>query len=187
MSVLRRYGWWCGVPAVVAGVAAWAALADDKDGWTVVAAALAGAVGAFGPTVADRIASRRESRRVRADSVEAVRVADLPKSVTWLLRPDQQVVPFFGRGWLLQQLETWAADPDAVAVRLLTGAGGVGKTRLAREFTSRLAGWRCAWIHPEAESETADSSGDQLFRAGTDSSVHRAQQGAGRAGTDGAG
>ncbi|MBB4765717.1 tetratricopeptide repeat protein [Actinoplanes digitatis] len=151
---VRRYGLWSGVPALVAAVAGWAALADDKHGWTVVAAALAGAAGAFGPTVADRVAAARERRQLRAGAVAVVRVADLPVSVTRLLRPDQQVVPFFGRGWVLRQLEMWAGDPDAVAVRLLTGAGGVGKTRLARELASRLAGWRCEWISPHAEAET---------------------------------
>ncbi|MET8147987.1 tetratricopeptide repeat protein [Actinoplanes sp. NPDC049668] len=152
---MRRYGLWSGVPALVAAVAGWAALADDKHGWTVIAAAFAGAVGAFGPTVTDRVAAARERRQARAGAVAVVRVADLPVSVTRLLRPDQQVVPFFGRGWVLRQLEMWAGDRDAVAVRLLVGAGGVGKTRLARELAARLVGWRCEWISPHAETETA--------------------------------
>ncbi|WP_203794802.1 hypothetical protein, partial [Actinoplanes derwentensis] len=152
---MRRYGLWSGAPAVVAGAAGWAALADNKQGWTVVAAAVAGAVGAFCPTVADRVAARRE-RRLAA----AARKADVvvkPVSVTWLLRPDQRVVPFFGRGWLLAELQTWATDQgvDVAAVRLLTGAGGVGKTRLAQELEQRLAGWRCEWISPHEEEQTA--------------------------------
>ncbi|MEU7902724.1 hypothetical protein [Actinoplanes sp. NPDC049118] len=81
--------------------------------------------------------------------------AELPASVAWLLHPGKAVVPFFGRGWVLQALETWASDPEAMAVRLLVGAGGVGKTRLAREFAGRLPAWQCRWIKPRFELQTA--------------------------------
>ncbi|MGC5664853.1 hypothetical protein ACN261_31175 [Micromonospora sp. WMMD723] len=151
----RRHAWWVGLPSVVAGFGAWAAVADDKTGWTVVSAAAAGMVGGFGPTVADRLAAQREARRHGEDALRVVTSAELPASVAWLLHPGREVVDFLGRGWVLRQLESWAADPDAVAVRLLTGAGGVGKTRLAREFAGRLPGWRCEWIHAGAEEQTA--------------------------------
>nr|WP_239485607.1 tetratricopeptide repeat protein [Micromonospora humidisoli] len=151
----RRHAWWVGIPGVVAGFGAWAAVADDKTGWTVVSAAAAGVVGGFGPTVADRLAARREARRRGEDALRGVTSAELPESVAWLLHPSREVVDFLGRGWVLRQLESWAADPDAVAVRLLTGAGGVGKTRLAREYAGRLPGWRCEWIHAGAEEQTA--------------------------------
>ncbi|MGX4653133.1 hypothetical protein ACWCHM_05540 [Micromonospora sp. SCSIO 07396] len=151
----RRHAWWVGIPGVVAGFGAWAAVADDKTGWTVVSAAAAGVVGGFGPTVADRLAAQREARRRGEDALRGVTSAELPASVAWLLHPSREVVDFLGRGWVLRQLESWAADPDAVAVRLLTGAGGVGKTRLAREFAGRLPGWRCEWIHAGAEEQTA--------------------------------
>ncbi|MBO4163702.1 tetratricopeptide repeat protein [Micromonospora antibiotica] len=151
----RRHAWWVGIPGVVAGFGAWAAVADDKTGWTVVAAAAAGVVGGFGPTVADRLAATREARRRREDALRGVTSAELPESVAWLLHPGQAVVDFIGRGWVLRQLESWTTDRTAVAVRLLTGAGGVGKTRLAREFAGRLPGWRCEWIHAGAEEQTA--------------------------------
>ncbi|MEH1169257.1 tetratricopeptide repeat protein [Micromonospora sp. CPCC 205539] len=151
----RRRVWWVVVPAAVAGFAAWAALVDDKKGWTVVSAAVAGVVGAFGPTVADRVAVAREARQRRDESIRSVVSAELPTSVAWLLHPGQAVVAFFGRGSLLQELAAWAADRDAVVVKLLVGAGGVGKTRLAREFAGRLSGWQCRWILPGAEAETA--------------------------------
>ncbi|MFE7871788.1 hypothetical protein ACFUYE_15715 [Micromonospora humida] len=151
----RRHAWWAGIPSVVAGFGAWAAVADDKTGWTVVSAAAAGVVGGFGPTVADRLAAKREARRRGEDALRVVTSAELPASVAWLLHPGREVVDFLGRGWVLRQLESWATDPDAVAVRLLTGAGGVGKTRLAREFAGRLPGWRCEWIHAGAEEQTA--------------------------------
>ncbi|MEU7977367.1 tetratricopeptide repeat protein [Micromonospora sp. NPDC049081] len=151
----RRHAWWVGIPGVVAGFGAWAAVADDKTGWTVISAAAAGVVGGFGPTVADRLAATREARRRREDALHGVTSAELPESVAWLLHPGQAVVDFIGRGWVLRQLESWATDRTAVAVRLLTGAGGVGKTRLAREFAGRLPGWRCEWIHAGAEEQTA--------------------------------
>ncbi|MEV6302721.1 tetratricopeptide repeat protein [Actinoplanes sp. NPDC051861] len=153
---VRRYGLWVGVPTLVAGLAAWAALADDKQGWTVVAAAVAGAVGAFGPTATERLAQAWERRQAQAGRLSRVRVAELPESVTWLLRPDRQVVPFFGRGWLLISLESWFNDPRARPVRMLVGAGGIGKTRLAQELVSRLPqDVRCEWISLQSEAETA--------------------------------
>jgi hypothetical protein len=79
---VRRYGLWPAARAMVAVVAGWAPLADDKHGWTVVAAAVAWAVGAFGPTVADRVAAARERRQARVGAVAGVRVAGLPVSVT---------------------------------------------------------------------------------------------------------
>ncbi|WP_420116521.1 hypothetical protein [Micromonospora sp.] len=151
----RRHAWWAGIPSVVAGFGAWAAVADDKTGWTVISAAAAGVVGGFGPTVADRLAAKREARRRQEDALRGVTSAELPASVAWLLHPGRALVDFLGRGWVLRQLESWATDRTAVAVRLLTGAGGVGKTRLAREFAGRLPGWRCEWIHAGAEEQTA--------------------------------
>ena len=38
---------------------------------------------------------------------------------------------------------------------MLVGAGGVGKTRLAREFSARLPEWQCRWIKPQGEAEAA--------------------------------
>jgi predicted DNA-binding transcriptional regulator YafY len=60
---LRRRALWAAVPGVVAGVGARAALADDKKGWTIVSAAVAAMVGAFGPTVADRVTADRGRRQ----------------------------------------------------------------------------------------------------------------------------
>jgi tetratricopeptide (TPR) repeat protein len=65
------------------------------------------------------------------------------ESPSFLLHPDYAVVPFRGREGLLRELEAWAELPGAFAVRLLTGPGGQGKTRLARELCRRLeeTGW----------------------------------------------
>ncbi len=51
-----------------------------------------------------------------------------------LLRGDYGVVPFHGREDELQGLRDWAETSDTWGVRLYTGPGGIGKTRLAVEF-----------------------------------------------------
>ncbi|MFD3622618.1 tetratricopeptide repeat protein [Streptomyces sp. NPDC058676] len=61
-----------------------------------------------------------------------------------LLRAVHQVVPFTGRHDDLDELSRWRDDPaPQVAVRLVHGPGGQGKTRLAAHFAelSRQAGW----------------------------------------------
>ncbi|MFJ9901002.1 tetratricopeptide repeat protein, partial [Streptomyces sp. NPDC091280] len=61
-----------------------------------------------------------------------------------LLRAVHQVVPFTGRRHDLDELARWRDDPDSrLAVRLVHGPGGQGKTRLAARFAdlSREAGW----------------------------------------------
>jgi hypothetical protein len=153
---IGRRLWWAGVPALVAGAGAWAALADDKAGWTVVSASAAAVLGAFGPTVTDRWARRRERSDEQSRSLQRVVSAELPESVAWLLHPRRQVVPFFGRGWILRELESWLTDRAATAVRLLVGAGGVGKTRLALQLAGRAPGWQVILVRPEAEAETAE-------------------------------
>ena len=74
-----------------------------------------------------------------------------------LLRADASVVPFAGRQRILLDLLNWCAAPSAVAVRLVTGPGGLGKTRLARELARRMAdsGWVAGFLQP-------DRSGDEM-------------------------
>ncbi|MFI9386065.1 trypsin-like peptidase domain-containing protein [Kutzneria sp. NPDC052558] len=65
-------------------------------------------------------------------------------SPTMLLRADAEVVPFHGREDVLAGLEDWClADSDGPGVRVLTGPGGQGKTRLARQLMTRMRdrGW----------------------------------------------
>ncbi|GAB3157488.1 hypothetical protein GCM10027059_00590 [Myceligenerans halotolerans] len=73
-----------------------------------------------------------------------------------LLDPERRVVPYSGRDADLAELLAWCREPHSVQVRLTTGLGGVGKTRLAVEAARRLSrsGWRCAWIRP-ADDDTA--------------------------------
>lgn len=146
-------GWWrVGGAAVVgaaAGTAAVAALTDGKP-WMTVAGAVVGAVGtAFAPSVLDRL-------RQRADAQDALNAAaELMLDVSGpalLLHPSRGVVPFEGREREIEKLLTWCADPRAERLRLLTGPGGVGKSRLAAELIARL-GREWGWVEVRDDAE----------------------------------
>ena len=61
-----------------------------------------------------------------------------------LLRADNEVVEFHGRKELLENLNAWCVDKENLSLRLITGPGGQGKTRLARQLVSGLRKHR--WI-----------------------------------------
>ncbi len=72
-----------------------------------------------------------------------------------LLWAEDEVVGFRGREQELLAAEAWCLEAPAL-VRLLTGAAGTGKTRLALELCARMAnrGWLSAFI---AEAATEDT------------------------------
>jgi tetratricopeptide (TPR) repeat protein len=67
-----------------------------------------------------------------------------------LLRAEYQAVPFQseGRQDLINDLHAWYATEDNAAVRLYTGAGGMGKTRLFIEFLGNMdgTGWHARFL-----------------------------------------
>ncbi|MGK7913101.1 MAG: TIR domain-containing protein, partial [Synechococcus sp.] len=71
---------------------------------------------------------------------------DLRPSI--LLRAEYGVVPFVGRQELLEEYEQWCEEDSLFAVRLLTGAGGLGKTRFAIELCKHLRQkyWETAFV-----------------------------------------
>ena len=75
-------------------------------------------------------------------------------AVARFLRPEEQVVPFRMRPEL-DELVDWCARGGRVAVRLVTGDGGAGKTRLALRLGEVLAvnGWRPLWVPRGSEIE----------------------------------
>ncbi|MEU4407042.1 tetratricopeptide repeat protein [Streptosporangium sp. NPDC023963] len=88
-------------------------------------------------------AYRIEDYPFQPQSVQPGRLRQQP---SLLLRAGRQVVPFTGREGELAQLSAWRDDAEepGLAVRLVHGPGGQGKTRLAARFAelSQAAGWR---------------------------------------------
>src|SRR5206468_3028249 len=66
-----------------------------------------------------------------------------PQSWVRLLDPRLELVGFVGRADELAALTAWCEGDDADRLRLVTGPGGVGKTRLAVELAERMKkhGW----------------------------------------------
>ncbi|MGW1746947.1 tetratricopeptide repeat protein [Streptomyces sp. NPDC002092] len=72
-----------------------------------------------------------------------------------LLRADAEAVAFHGRDSELAELRSWCeGGPPAVAVRVLTGPGGQGKTRLARRLTDVLS--QQGWVTGHLRSDLTD-------------------------------
>ena len=80
-------------------------------------------------------------------------------SVAWVLRAEVEAVEFSGRDAELARLLAWCLDePQGLAIRVLTGAGGQGKSRLARELTKNLernAEWAVGHLRAELTDFTA--------------------------------
>jgi hypothetical protein len=66
------------------------------------------------------------------------------------LRPEAEAVRFWGRPEL-DDLVRWAVSDDRVSIQLVIGAGGSGKTRLARQLGEKVAALGCrSWWVPIA-------------------------------------
>ena len=86
-----------------------------------------------------------------------------------LLRADiDRPVPFHGRTSELDDLLGWAASGPPLRVRLITGAGGMGKTRLMFEACRqlRMSGWTSGFLDPAAMLERG-GLWDMLAAAGS--------------------
>ncbi|MEV0382138.1 hypothetical protein [Nonomuraea sp. NPDC050643] len=91
---------------------------------------------------------------------------DLPQDCAdWaLLMARHAVVPFLGRTGELAELRSWAADPAALSIAIVTGRGGTGKTRLAGELCAELAeaGWDTGFLPPESIGAPLSARGVSL-------------------------
>jgi CHAT domain len=65
-----------------------------------------------------------------------------------LLNARHEVVPFYGRVDLLEDMWGWCEGGDNIGVRLVHAAGGMGKTRFAIELCRRMRrrGWRAGFL-----------------------------------------
>jgi tetratricopeptide (TPR) repeat protein len=115
----------------------------------------------------DRATAAQEGLdRVSVSAVVPVRLGEVGPAA--LLRADRQVVGFIDRPEL-EGLREWC-DGEKSRVLLLTGAGGVGKTRLALQLAQQrqALGWMCRIIRPGEEADAvtavrAVSSGPALL------------------------
>ncbi|MYZ39179.1 trypsin-like peptidase domain-containing protein, partial [Streptomyces sp. MnatMP-M17] len=77
------------------------------------------------------------------------------RSPAALLRADAEAIAFHGRTTELADLQAWCENtPPAIQIRVLTGPGGQGKTRLARRLTDTLG--RHGWATGHLGSDLTD-------------------------------
>ncbi|WP_367132209.1 MULTISPECIES: tetratricopeptide repeat protein [Streptomyces] len=77
------------------------------------------------------------------------------RSPAALLRADTEAVAFHGRDTELADLQAWCeSGPPSISVRVMTGPGGQGKTRLARRLTDTF-GWH-GWVTGHLRSDLTD-------------------------------
>jgi tetratricopeptide (TPR) repeat protein len=108
--------------------------------WAAAGAAVGAVTGGFAPSVYDGL----RERGARHDAWEGTVENPLPRSWARLLDPRREVVGFLGRDEELAALVAWCEDDHSCGLRLVTGPGGVGKTRLAVELADRMRelGWK---------------------------------------------
>lgn len=160
--------------AVVVGVAA-AILPETMPGWVRQTLVMGAAASTFlGATLLERYftlrdrhheAAGREANDRRASHQLGVRPPEDKDAPGRLLSPvrdgDEQIVRFVGREDVLQQLIDWCVDDSSpgtrsLRVQLVTGSGGVGKTRLAHELQAAMRrdhAWECRNLRTGVESE----------------------------------
>lgn len=160
--------------AVVVGVAS-TILPDTLPGWLRQSLVVAAAASTFlGATLLERYftlrdrhheAADREADHLRASRELGIRPPDDKDAPGRLLSPvregEDQIVRFFGREDVLQRLVDWCVGDNgpgkrSLRVQLVTGPGGVGKTRLAHELQTvmrRTHGWECRNLRTGVEAE----------------------------------
>jgi hypothetical protein len=106
---------------------------------------------------------------------EGAPVLELPEpkalgpSPSAILQAEYQVVPFHGRAQELAELYEWCTDGEPAAVRLYTGVGGMGKTRLALEIARHLRDerWEAGFLPVEDMArESADGPWGRVTSTG---------------------
>lgn len=73
-------------------------------------------------------------------------------SPAWLLRAEFAIVPFHSREDEMDTFRKWCLAPETLRVRLITGSGGMGKTRFALELCKAMQEkeqWRAGFLSYE--------------------------------------
>ena len=125
--------------------------------------ALAAVLAGFVPAVIDNARRRREelvrleqesaAAQAKWDTVGEPVAETADRGPAALLRPDRETVEFTGRETELGVLRTWCTSADARSVRIIVGAGGVGKTRLALKVASEWESGGGEWRRVDAGQE----------------------------------
>lgn len=148
-----------GVMAVLTAVAAYVGARIAGPSGAVVGAVSGVAISAMGEAGRRRLDYLENLRQIR-DSVFIREIAESTSSElspAVLLTPEQATVPFIGREQELLKLINWCVSQDSVPLHVLVGAGGTGKSRLARELALRLNGWDCRWVQQGQEAEAINA------------------------------
>jgi tetratricopeptide (TPR) repeat protein len=123
--------------------------------WALAGAAILAASALLAPMAAGALSGRNKAREALDNIRDArpVPAATRDRSIASLLDPHVGVVPFIGRERERAELITWSNGSGGNPVRLITGGGGVGKTRLALWLERELAdsGWLCVWVRDGQE------------------------------------
>lgn len=151
-SMSRRFAWFAlalGVGLAAIGAAVAFVLAGGP--WALLGAVMGAVTGAFAPSLSEAARHRGTARGSWQASVERTPLHSWAR----LLDPRREVVGFIGREAELAALAAWCEDRHAGRLRLVTGPGGVGKTRLAVELVHRMQqpGWKCQRVADGKEGD----------------------------------
>lgn len=144
----RRLAFGLAIGATGAGAGAYVAFVLAGGPWAAVGAVIGAVTGSFAPAVPDAMVGRDDKQAALRATAERL----APQSPARLLDPRRELVEFVGREDELKKLQAWCTDKEAGRLRLVTGPGGVGKTRLSVELADRMrkAGW---WTERVADGE----------------------------------
>jgi hypothetical protein len=131
-----------------------------------VAGAAAGVISAVGTLVSGALFqialtglannAASATRLGQTNRIYALPTVILEGGVTQFLRAEAEIVPFWPRAEL-KELTSWLASSHHVSIRLVTGEGGTGKTRLALQLaeTASENGWHVRWVRAGTEQAAA--------------------------------